>query len=186
MNCRTRAISERRGTSVRASYRAAPPMHSCPLIYRHRARRRGTLRIDETWADGGKVICRTRVIREHTIEVQLPEGVRRLHRAGIAVWVLDQTRRPQGCEAVWVLNNVEHHPCPLSKRWSCSIVTTHKTHDHCARSQIMALHSTRSIAYGERAATQTAHICCIFHLLRSNSGEGVSIWVRVGSYSTDP
>jgi len=32
---------------------------------------------------------------EHTIEVQLPEGVRRRHRAGIAAWGLDQTRKPQ-------------------------------------------------------------------------------------------
>lgn len=32
---------------------------------------------------------------EHTIEVQLPAGVRRRHRAGISAWGLDQTRQPQ-------------------------------------------------------------------------------------------
>ena len=32
---------------------------------------------------------------EHTIEVQLPQCVRRRLRAGIAVWGLDQTRQPQ-------------------------------------------------------------------------------------------
>ena len=70
-------------------------MHSCTLISRQRARTHGMLRIDETWAGGGTVNCRTHIIREHTIEVQLPEGVRRRHEAGIAVWGLDQTRRPK-------------------------------------------------------------------------------------------
>ena len=32
---------------------------------------------------------------EHTIEVQLPEGIRRRHKSGIAAWGLDQTRQPQ-------------------------------------------------------------------------------------------
>ena len=132
------------------------------------------------------VDCRTPAIREHTIEVQLPEGVRRRHEAGIAVWGLDQTRRPQGCEAVWFLSNEEHHPFSLSKRWFCSLVPTHKP---------------RTTALGRKSRPCTAQE--VSHMVNEKQAkprmpavfssssvpipvERVSIWVYIGWYSTDP
>ena len=72
----------------------------CQLIYRQQARRRGMLRIDETWVGRGTVNCRTRAIREGKKtsirrKSNSQKGVQRRPRSGIAAWGLDQTRRPQ-------------------------------------------------------------------------------------------
>ena len=39
------------------------PMYSLPLVWKERARRRGTLRIDDAWDGSGMMNCRTPVIR---------------------------------------------------------------------------------------------------------------------------
>ena len=139
-------------------------------------------RIDEIWADGGTVNCRTRVIRERTME---PQGVRRRHRAGIAVWGLDQTR-PQGCEAVWLLSNEEQHPFSLSKGWSYSIDPTHKlTTTALGRRSRSCTAQEVSHMVNEKQAKPCMSAVFSTSFVRIRV-EGVSIWVHVGWYSTDP
>ena len=127
----------------------------------------------------------TPAIREHTIEVQLPESVRRRHSAGIAAWGLVQTRRPQGCAAVRFLSNEEYHPFSLSKRWSCSIVPTHKTHDHCVgrKSRPCTAQEVSHMANEKQAKPRMPAVFSSSVRIRV---EGVSIWVYIGWYSTDP
>ena len=100
------------------------------------------------------------------------------------MWRLGQTRQPQSFVGVLERCSFSVRLFWLSKRWSCSTVPSHKTQDHCARSQITALHSTstRCMAYGGRKHAKP-HMPAAAYVSSSSSvriqvEEGVNLGTR--------